>query len=69
MFDADERLSRIALAHQKAVDDAGGTWGECTECGWVWPCPTYWWATEPHIVDPVLRTWDPKDEEVPDDDD
>lgn len=39
------RLARIAEAHHKNVDSHSGTFGECDECSWTWPCPTYIWAT------------------------
>lgn len=55
-----DRLARIAEAHSKDVDGNGGTWGDCTECGHRWPCPTYSWATTDR--DP-LATWDPADDE------
>lgn len=59
----DERLSRIAQAHKKDVDEHGGTHGLCVECYQTWGekgCPTYRWATED--LD-VLGTWDPDDNE------
>jgi hypothetical protein len=58
---AVDRLARIAEAHCKNVDESGGTWGDCNECGWSWPCPTYAWATteRDHILDP----WNPSDDE------
>ncbi len=52
-------LARIAEAHSKAVDSAGGTWGDCVECGWAWPCPTHVWATTDR--DP-LAPWNPADD-------
>lgn len=57
---AVERLTRIASAHAKDVDDEGGTWGVCAECGWAWPCPTYHWAAS-ESVDPILDPWNPAD--------
>jgi len=60
---AEERLSRIAQAHSKNELAGGGTTGDCDECGYHWPCPTYVWATSDR--DP-LATWDPKDDEVGD---
>lgn len=42
----EERLNKIAEMHCKHVDEHGGTTGDCNECGWPWPCPTYRWATE-----------------------
>lgn len=54
------RLARIAEAHQKCVDEHGGTDGDCNECGWTWPCPTYVWATTPR--NPHVDTWDPSDD-------
>jgi hypothetical protein len=55
-----DRLARIAEAHHKEVDAAGGTFGDCTECWWAWPCPTYAWATTDR--DPVADPWDPNDD-------
>jgi hypothetical protein len=57
---AQDRLDRIAEAHTKYVDPSGGTSGDCAECGWGCPCPTYIWATTNR--DP-LATWDPSDDE------
>lgn len=52
--------NRIAAAHRKYVDNHGGTDGDCAECGHVWPCPTYVWATTDRTsVDP----WNPIDDE------
>jgi hypothetical protein len=42
---ASMRLNYIAQMHHKHVDESGGTTGDCNECGWGWPCPTYRWAT------------------------
>jgi hypothetical protein len=53
-------MERIAEAHHPKVDMHGGTWGDCAECGWQHPCPTYIWATTDR--DP-LSTWDPSDDE------
>jgi hypothetical protein len=61
---AEDRLSRIAQAHKKDVDSAGGTHGVCVECYQAWGekgCPTYVWATTDR--DP-LSTWDPDDDET-----
>lgn len=55
------RLARIAEAHRKYVDEHGGTTGECDECTWNWPCPTYVWATTDR--NPAIDTWDPADDE------
>lgn len=60
MATAEGRLSRIAEAHHKEIGIAGTTSGDCNECGWAWPCPTYRWATEPDL-DPIFNTWDPND--------
>lgn len=62
----DERLSRIAQAHKKDVDSAGGTHGLCVECYQPWNeeaggCPTKVWATTDRDV---LATWDPADDET-----
>lgn len=54
------RLSRIAEAHSKNVDSAGGSCGDCVECGWNWPCATYVWATEDRDG---LAPWNPADDE------
>lgn len=54
-----DRLARIAEAHSKNVDSAGGSWGDCTECGWSWPCPTHAWATQDRDV---LAPWSPIDD-------
>jgi len=54
------RLERIAEAHCKQVDDHGGTTGDCNECGWTWPCPTYVWSTSDRDS---LATWNPADDE------
>lgn len=35
------RLARIAEAHGQEVREVGLTSGDCVECGWPWPCPTY----------------------------
>ncbi len=58
-YEASYRLARIAEAHSKQVDEHGGTWGGCSECGYAWPCPTYVWASTAR--DP-LATWDPADD-------
>ena len=62
--DAVQRLERISGAHLKDVDEHGGTSGYCIECGWVWPCPTYHWATAE--VDHVLDPWNPRDADATD---
>ncbi len=54
------RLYRIAYAHQKYFDGHGGTDGDCHECGHVWPCPTFVWATTDRSV---LDPWNPMDDE------
>ena len=61
----EARLSRIAQAHVKDVDENGGTHGVCVECYQVWNeeaggCPTRVWATKDRDV---LATWDPIDDE------
>jgi hypothetical protein len=53
-----ERMAKIAEMHSKRVDGHGGTTGECNECGWQWPCPTYDWARENSDRDPVTSCWD-----------
>lgn len=63
----EDRLSRIAQAHKKDVDSAGGTHGMCVECYQPWDddkggCPTRVWATTDR--DP-LGVWDPADDETP----
>jgi hypothetical protein len=61
LLDSPEaRLGRIAEAHSEHLGDGGFTFGDCNECGHVWPCPTYAWATTDR--DP-LATWDPADDE------
>jgi hypothetical protein len=57
------RLARIAEMHRKNVDSAGGTYGDCTECSWNWPCPTYVWATTDRDA---LAPWDPNDDDEED---
>lgn len=42
----EDRLAKIAEFHCKNVDEHGGTWGNCNECGMPWPCATYRWATD-----------------------
>lgn len=59
-----DRLLRIAEAHSKSVDSAGGTWCDCAECGWNWPCPTNVWATTSRDV---MAPWIPADDEGDDD--
>jgi len=64
LLDSPEaRLARIAEAHSKHVGDGGLTSGDCNECGYPHPCPTYTWATTDR--DP-LATWDPADDEQSD---
>ena len=58
-----DRLDRIAYMHRKNVDEHGGTTGECTECGWQWPCPTYDWARDDSDRDPALSYWDRSDDD------
>lgn len=58
---AADRLDKIASMHAKYTDAHGGTYGECTECGYRWPCPTYVWATQERDV--ALDPWDPADDE------
>lgn len=60
---AEGRLARIAEAHQKDVFEGGSTSGLCVDCEYVWPCPTYVWATTPRDL---LATWDPEDDEPAD---
>jgi hypothetical protein len=61
LLDSPEaRLGRIAEAHSKHEGGGGLTSGDCNECGYHWPCPTYTWATTDR--DP-LATWDPADDE------
>lgn len=62
LLDSPEaRLARIAEAHSERLGDGGFTFGDCLECGHVWPCPTWTWATTDR--DP-LATWDPADDET-----
>lgn len=58
------RMAEIARKHSKSVDAHGGTTGECNECGWHWPCPTYDWARETSDRDPALSCWDRNDDEA-----
>lgn len=61
LLDSPEaRLGRIAEAHSEHLGDGGFTFGDCNECGHIWPCPTSAWATTER--DP-LATWDPADDE------
>lgn len=53
---------RIADAHSKHVGEGGLTSGDCNECNWHWPCPTYVWATTDR--DPN-GPWDPSDDDPP----
>jgi len=55
------RLRRIAEAHQKSVDEHGGTDGCCTECGHGWPCPTNTWASG-DTRNAGIDCWDPADD-------
>jgi hypothetical protein len=58
--DPATRLARIADAHSKHTAGGGLTDGDCNECGYPHPCPTYTWSTTGR--DP-LATWDPTDDE------
>ena len=51
---------RIAEAHSKSKAPGGMTSGDCDECGWSWPCPTYRWASGEG--DPTFSTWQLDDE-------
>ena len=55
-----DRLTRIADAHSKNSTAGGMTSGDCDECGWIHPCPTYVWATTDRDV---LAAWNPADDE------
>jgi hypothetical protein len=57
---AEDRLARIAEAHQQHVTVHGMTDAYCLECEHPWPCPTSVWATTDR--DP-LATWDPREDE------
>lgn len=59
--DAADRLARIAEAHAKDQTEGGMTSGNCNECNWPHPCPTYVWATTNRDA---LATWDPADDEA-----
>lgn len=61
LHDSQIRLRRIAEAHHKWVDNAGGTFGDCAECGHAWPCPTRQWAGADLFTVSVLCTWDLQD--------
>lgn len=56
-----DRLARIAEGHSKHVTAGGMTSGDCDECGWSWPCPTYIWATTERDYQSV---WNPADDEL-----
>lgn len=58
---AEDRLARIAESHRPLTGIAGFVDGDCRECGWRHPCPTYVWATTDRDV---LATWDPRDDEM-----
>lgn len=60
LVDPSGRLGRIAHAHRKEVLAGGLTSGVCIECGLIWPCPTWAWATTERDVN---ATWDPDDDE------
>jgi hypothetical protein len=60
---AVDRLAKIAEAHSKDVGPGGLTSGDCAECSWSWPCPTYVWATSDR--DPVIDCWNPADDGPP----
>jgi len=55
------RMQRIAEAHGKNQAAGGMTSGDCDECGWSWPCPTYRWASGEG--DPTFSTWQLDDTE------
>lgn len=55
------RLARIAEGHSKNLTAGGMTSGDCNECGWSWPCPTYVWATTERDY---LSVWNPADDEL-----
>jgi hypothetical protein len=59
----EQRMQRIAEMHAKQVDEHGGTTGDCNECGWAWPCPTYAWANRDSTRDALFSPWDPSDDE------
>lgn len=58
----DRAAARIEEIRQglKHVGEGGMTSGDCNECNWKWPCPTYAWATTDR--DPN-GPWDPADDE------
>lgn len=58
---AEGRLARIAEGHEKNQYAGGLTDGECAECGWPHPCPTFIWATTER--DP-LAPWNARDDEL-----
>lgn len=61
---SEDRLAKIAEMHFQGQVGGGMTTGECHECGWSWPCPTYRWATEQGVG--VSCTWDLRDCEFED---
>lgn len=60
-----QRLDRIAQAHSKEVVEGGLTSGNCNECNWSHPCPTYTWATTDRDS---LAVWNPDDDAEAEDD-
>lgn len=54
-----ERLAAIAQAHCKEVVAHGMTSGYCVECGALWPCPTWAWASTDRDS---MACWDPADD-------
>lgn len=58
------RADKIVEMHHKQVDAHGGTTGDCNECGWSWPCPTYEWARADSDRDPYggQSAWDRNDD-------
>lgn len=52
----DGALEQISHMHRKIDSGGGMTSGECAECSWSWPCPTYhvaqgWGDTYHHCED------------------
>lgn len=58
-----DRMGKIASMHRKDVAAGGMTSGYCSECNWLWPCPTYDWARETSDRDPLLGPWDRSDDD------
>ena len=56
MATGQDRLQKIAQMHVVEQGAGGTVSGDCNECGWSWPCPTYRWATDGTATS--LCSWD-----------